>query len=113
MALPHLFALFEPVGVVTGLQDVAVVGHAIQEGGGHLGVAEDLHPFPELKVGCDDQGGFLVALAEEVKEQGTSGLREWQVAQFVEDDRVDEGELSGERPRFTGLLFPFQWVDPV
>lgn len=106
-------SIFEAPTVVASLDDVAVVREPVEQGGGHLGVAEDLHPFPEIKVGCDDQGGFLVALAEEVKEQGTSGLREWQVAQFVEDDRVDEGELSGERPRFTGLLFPFQWVDPV
>ena len=32
-----------------------MVVDAIQEGGGHLGVAEDLRPFREAEVGGDDQ----------------------------------------------------------
>jgi hypothetical protein len=38
-----------PTGVA-GLDDVAVVGHAIERGGGHLGVAEQLGPIGEGQV---------------------------------------------------------------
>jgi hypothetical protein len=34
----------EPEAVVAGFQDVAVVGEPIQQGCGHLGIAEDPHP---------------------------------------------------------------------
>ena len=45
------------VGSVAGLDDVAVVGQAIEQRGGHLGVAEDARPFAEGEVGGDDDGG--------------------------------------------------------
>ena len=37
-----------------------MVGDAVQEGGGHLGVAEDPHPFAEVEVGGGDERGLLV-----------------------------------------------------
>ena len=61
-------ALFEAEGVVAGLEDVAVVGDAVEQSGGHLGVAEDLYPFAEGEVGGDDERGLLVELADEVEE---------------------------------------------
>ena len=36
---------FEPVAVVSGLDDVAMVGSAIEENGGHFLVAKDRRPF--------------------------------------------------------------------
>ena len=48
---------FEAPAVVPGLEDVAVVGQAIQQRGGHLGVAEDAGPFAEGEIGGDDDGG--------------------------------------------------------
>ncbi len=39
--------MFEAVGVVAGLEDVAVVSDAIEQGGGHFGVAEYVDPFAE------------------------------------------------------------------
>jgi len=52
------FTLFEAEGVVACFQDVAVVSDAIEQGGGHLGVAEDADPFREGEVGSEDQRGF-------------------------------------------------------
>ena len=51
-------ALFEAVGLVSGFQDVAiaVVGDAVHERRGHLGVTEDLHPLLEGEAG--DQPGL-------------------------------------------------------
>jgi hypothetical protein len=46
-----------------------VVGDAIQQRGGHLGVAEHLTPFGEGQVGGDGEAGALVELADQVEQQ--------------------------------------------
>jgi len=76
-------AVLEAEAVVSGLQDVAVVGEAIEQRGGHLGVAEDGRPLTEAEVGRDDDAGAFVEPAEPVEEQGAARGAEWQVAQLV------------------------------
>src|SRR5208282_4394956 len=76
-------AVLEAEAVVSGLQDVAVVGEAIEQRGGHLGVAEDGRPLTEAEVGCDDDAGAFVEPAEQVEEQGAAGGAERQVAQLI------------------------------
>ena len=39
------------------------MGEAIEEGRGHPGVAEDLHPLGEAEVGGEDQGGLFVEVS--------------------------------------------------
>ena len=46
--------VLEAEAVVTGLQDVAVMGEAIEPRRRHLGIAEDGRPFAEAEVGGDD-----------------------------------------------------------
>ena len=41
--------------------------HPVEEGGCHLGIAEDGDPFTELQVGGDDDAGLLVELADQVE----------------------------------------------
>ena len=48
---------FEAEAVVAGLQDVAAVSEAVEERGGHLGVAEDGGPFAEAEVGRENDAG--------------------------------------------------------
>ena len=72
-------AVFEAPAGIAGLDDVAVMGQAIEHGGGHLGVAEHLRPIGEGEVGGDEQGGVLVELADQVEQQLSSGLAERQV----------------------------------
>jgi len=43
--------LFEPVRVVAGFEDIAVMREPIEQGGGHLGIAEDLHPVAKAEIG--------------------------------------------------------------
>ena len=76
---------FEAPAVVAGLDDVAVVGQAIEQRGGHLGIAEDARPFAEGQVGGDDDRGSLVEPADEVEQELAAGLGERQIAEFVED----------------------------
>ena len=46
-------------------------------------------------VDSDEDGGALVELANEVEEQLTARLREGQIAELVEDEEVEAGELIG------------------
>ena len=46
-----LASVFEPPAVVAGLDDLAMMGHPIQERRGHLGVAKDLAPLAKGQVG--------------------------------------------------------------
>ena len=59
-------AAFEAPAVVAGLDDVAVVGQAVEKSGGHLGVAEHAGPFTERQIGGDDDRRSLVEPADKV-----------------------------------------------
>jgi len=76
----------EAVGVVAGLHDVAVVGEAVEQCRGHLGIGEDAGPLGEAQVGGNHDAGVLVELGEQMKEQGPARLAEGQVAELIEDD---------------------------
>ena len=105
--------ILEAPGVVSGLDDLAVVRQTIEERGGHLGVAEDGRPFAEGQVGGDDDRGALVEPADEVEQQLASGLGEGQVAELVEDDEVAPGQLIGEPALAAGAGFGLEPVDQV
>ncbi|MNW08070.1 hypothetical protein D3C71_2047830 [compost metagenome] len=72
-------AVAEAVGLVAGLDDVAVMGQAIQQRSGHLGIAEHRGPLRERQVGGDHHAGVLVQLGQQVEQQGATGLAEGQV----------------------------------
>jgi hypothetical protein len=55
--------------VVAGLDDIAVVGEAIEQRGRHLGVAEDARPLSKGEVRGDDDGSALVKPADEVEQE--------------------------------------------
>ena len=74
----------EAVAVVAGFQDVAMVGEPVQQGRGHLGIAEDIGPFAEAQVGGDDDAGALLEFAQQVEQQRTTRCTERQVTQLVD-----------------------------
>jgi len=61
---------------------------AVEQSNCHLCIAEDGRSFPECKVCGDDDGCALVELADQVEQQLTTGLGEWQVSQIIEHDEV-------------------------
>jgi hypothetical protein len=90
-----------------------VVREPVEERGGHLCVAEDARPFAEGEVGGHEDGGLLVEAADEVEEQLAAGLGERQVAEFVEDDEVEPGEVVGEAALPSGPCLGLELVDEV
>ena len=49
-----------------------MVGEAIEQGGGHFGIAEHAGPLAEAEVGGDDDAGVFIELAEQVEQQRTA-----------------------------------------
>ena len=88
-----VIAALEPPTVIAGLDDVAVMGQAVEECRGHLGVAEDTGPFTESKIGRDDDRGTLVEPADEVEQELPAGLGEGQVAELIKDDEVHARQM--------------------
>ena len=95
----------EAPALVAGLDDVAVVGEAVEERGRHLGVAEDGGPFAEVEVRRDDDRGALVEAADQVEEQLAAGLREGEIAELIQDQEVEAAE-DVRRPASTIGLEP-------
>jgi len=50
--------------VVSGLDDIAVAGEAIEQRGGHLGIFEDARRFTEGKIRGDDDGRGVWTLSD-------------------------------------------------
>ena len=92
-------ALLEAVGVGVHLQDVDVVGDAVEQCAGEPLGAEDLGPLVEGQVAGDQRRGALVALADGLEEQLGAGLRQRHIAQFVDDQQLVGGELLLEAPQ--------------
>lgn len=65
-------AVLEAEAVVSGFEDVAVVGKPVEQRGGHLGVAEHAGPFTEAEVGGDNDTGALVEFAQQMEEQSSA-----------------------------------------
>src|SRR3546814_8085431 len=72
-------AVFEAPAVVARLDDIAVVGDAVEQRRGHFGVAEHGRPFAEGEVRGDDDAGPLIKLADEVEQQLPSRAGERQI----------------------------------
>src|SRR5690606_28742370 len=67
----------------------------------------------EGQIGGDDDAGTLVELRDEVEEQLPAGLGEGQVAEFVEHDEVEPGQMIGNAALPPGAGLGLQPVDQI
>ena len=81
--------MLEAPAVVAGLDDIAMVGDAVEQRGGHLGIAEHGGPLAEGEVGGDDDRGLLVELADQVEQELPAGSGERQITQFIEHHEIE------------------------
>ena len=86
-------ALVEPVALAIHLEDVDVVGEAVEESAGKPLGAEHLGPFVEGQIGGDQGRAPLVALAEHLEQELGTGLGQRHEAEFVDDQKLVGGEL--------------------
>ena len=89
-------AALESVAVAVHLQDVDVVGQAVQQCAGETLRPEDFRPLVEGQVGGDQDGAPLVALAEDLEEEFRAGGGQGHEAQLVDDQQPEAGQLPLE-----------------
>ena len=73
-----------------------MMGQAIEQSRGHLRIAEHARPFAKGEIGGDDHRGPLVEAADQMEQKLSASLGEWQIAELIEDDEVEAGEIIGE-----------------
>lgn len=66
-----------------------------------------------LKVGRDDDRGALVVAADQVEEELAAGLSGGSIAELVENDEVEAGQIVGHAALFVGPGLGLQPVDRV
>jgi hypothetical protein len=67
----------------------------------------------EGEIGRDDGRGTLVEAADQVEQQLAAGLGEWQIAQLVEDDEVEAGEIVGRPTLAARSALGFEAIDEI
>src|SRR5436309_14939086 len=90
-----------------------MMGETVQESGGHLGIAEDGRPFTEGKIGGDDDRSAFVKPADEMEEKLTASLGEGQIAELIENHKIEASEVIGKTALAAGASFGFQPIDQV
>ena len=83
----------EAVAVPVGRQHGRMVHDAVDDGRGGGRIQEHLGPAGERQIGRHDQAPALVAAADEAEQQVGAGLVERHVAELVNDDHVEAGEV--------------------
>src|SRR5262245_66464793 len=83
-----LLALFEAVTVAVHLEDVDVVGQAIEQRAGQSLGSEHASPLVERQIGGDNDGAALVTLAEDLEQELRAGCRQRDTAEFIDDQQL-------------------------
>ena len=68
--------------------DAAVVDDAVDDGGGHVAVAEHVAPSAELEVRGEDDASPFVAVGDDLEQEPGAVDVDGQVAEFVDDEQV-------------------------
>jgi hypothetical protein len=76
-------------------------------------LAEHAGPFAKRQIGRDDDGRALVEPADEVEQQLAAGLCKREVAEFVENDEVQPGQMFGDPALSSAPGLYLQTVDEV
>ena len=102
----ELGVLTQAVAGALDLDDHGVVQEAVEEGGGHHGVAEDLAPLGEAPVGREDHRAPLVSSVDQLEEQAAAIGDDWQVADLIDDQErsaAEEADLVAQPALALGL----------
>ena len=88
-----------PVACAFDSDDDGVVEESVEEGRRDDGVSEDVAPFREASVRCEDHRAFFVSGVYDLEEQARSALRDGQVSDFIDDEYGgprEEADFFGE-----------------
>ena len=74
-----------------------MVSDPIQQCCRHLAVPEYLWPFPEGQVRGDNKRCALIELGDQVEQELTAALREWEEAQFIQHYEIELRQALWQR----------------
>src|SRR5260363_298954 len=60
----------------------------IEQCGCHFGIAEALLPLLKTQIGRHDQSDLCIQFTDEMEQESSATLRERQVPQFIQDDKL-------------------------
>src|ERR1700688_753738 len=81
-----------PVALAVDVEHDTAVQPAVEHGGGHHRVVEDLPPRADAEIGRHDDGALEVALGYDLEERSSGLALEGQVAHLVDDQKSRTGE---------------------
>ena len=90
--------------------DDCVVEESVEEGRRDDGVSEDVAPFGEASVRCEDHRAFFVSGVYDLEEQARAALRDGQATDFIDDE--DRGPRE-EADFFGELALAFRFGEAV
>src|SRR3954468_5499027 len=105
-----LEAVAEAPALGAGVDDVGLVGDAVNDGLGQAGVGEDLGPFAEREVGGDDQAAAFVAFGDDLKDELGGARGQGQVAQLIEADELGAGVAADDAGEFAARFGFLEFV---
>ncbi len=87
------FALIEAVTITVHLENIDVMGQAVEQRASESVGAEGLGPFVEGQIAGDHGRAAFIALREDFKQQLRPGFAQWHKTQLVNDQQFILGEL--------------------
>jgi hypothetical protein len=84
----------EPEAVAVHLEDMDVMGEAVEKRAGEPLGTEHGRPLVERQIARDQRAASFVALAEDLEQQLGPSRRERHIAEFVDDQQLVAGELT-------------------
>jgi hypothetical protein len=106
-------AVFEAPAFIASFDDIAVMREPVEHGGCHFCMTKYLWPVCEGEIGCDDDRGVFVKLADQVEQELGTGLAKRQIAQFVDDDEVVAQQFFDDFSASSCGFFLLEAVDEV
>jgi hypothetical protein len=89
------------------------VGQAVEQCRCHLGITENRWLFAEGANSGDDDRGALVVSADKVEQKLTAGLGEGQIAESVENNEVEAGQVTGDAALAVVAGFGLETIEEI
>ena len=88
LLLPLLRRAFEAVAILPGLDDVGLIGDAIDQSFAEASIGNHFGPLGKRQVGCQKDRCFLRSIGDDLEQILGSDFRHRHIADFVDPDHV-------------------------
>lgn len=100
----------EAEAVISGLNDMAMMGQPIEQCRRHCGIAG---PFGEAAVRGNNDAGLLVELGEQLEQERAAGWAEGQLSELIEDHEIKADKTLGQLSGLVRSLRLLERIDQI